>query len=214
MGRRRCLLNASSVGKSLSLFFFLSSLTICGGNQSNLCRAAQMLTDQELLKMLWVCPGSPLQHCSDLSIFLCILWKEKQNFHIFPHQIPPKDNKTCQLLTVGCIFYNWHRNEKELENIPKKIIHPDDILLICVLGINSYGGTRLYPNISSILLHPTIVLRHTLALIQHWGKKEQNRRHCVLRWGPNDYHLGRTASFERGGSHTTLSQGCPSVCLM
>ena len=134
-----------------------------------------MLTDQELLKMLWVCPGSPLQHCSDLSIFLWILWKEKQNFHIFPHQIPPKDNKTCQLLTVGCIFYNWHRNEKELENIPKKIIHPDDILLICVLGINSYGGTRLYPNISSILLHPTIVLRHTLALIQHSGEMIKDR---------------------------------------
>lgn len=172
-----------------------------------------MLTDQELLKMLWMCPEGPLHHSSDLFLFLWVLWKEKQNFHIIPHQILPKDNKTCQLLTTGCIFYNWHRNEKELENIPKKIIHPDDILLICVLGINSYGGTRLYPNISSVLLHPAVVLRHTLALIQHWGQKQnKNTRHCVLRQGPNDYHLGKTASLEGGGP--SLSQGCPSVSLM
>lgn len=70
--------------------------------------------------------------------------------------------------------------KKALENIPKKIIHPDDVLLICVLGINSYGGTRLYPNIASVLLHPAIVFRHTLALIQHWrGKQTEEKAPCI-----------------------------------
>lgn len=74
---------------------------------------------------------------------------------------------------------------KQGENIPKKIIHPDDVLFICILGIDSYGGTRLYPDISSVLLHPTVVLRHTLTLIQHWGKKQD--RDIVSRLRPNDF---------------------------
>lgn len=60
-----------------------------------------------------------------------------------------------------------------MENIPKKIIHPDDVLLIRILGVDSDGGTRLYPDIASVLLHPSVVLRHTLALIQHWRGKNK-----------------------------------------
>ena len=59
------------------------------------------------------------------------------------------------------------RNEKEFGNIPQKIVHPDDILLICVLGVNRYGGARLDPDVASVLLHPAVVLGHTLALLQH-----------------------------------------------
>lgn len=94
------------------------------------------------------------------------------------------------------------RNEKELENIPKKIVHPDDILLICILGINSYGSTRLYPNIASILLHPTIVLRHTLALIQYWGKTKQKA--LCIKMGPKSYYLCKTKSLESRGFQSAV----------
>jgi hypothetical protein len=62
-----------------------------------------------------------------------------------------------------------------MEKVPKKIIHPDDVLLICILRINSYGGTRLYPDVASILLHPAVVLGHTLTLIQHWGRVKRDK---------------------------------------
>lgn len=69
-----------------------------------------------------------------------------------------------------------------MRNLPQKIIHPDDVLLICILGVDSDRGTRLDPDIASVLLHPAVVLRHTLALIQHWGgQNKTNRRRCVLR---------------------------------
>ena len=70
------------------------------GNQSNFCKAAQMWADQELLNSSQVCPGSPYWHNFDPFPFLWLLWKEKWNFHIIPHQILSKDN-TCQLLTIG-----------------------------------------------------------------------------------------------------------------
>lgn len=173
-GEGGAFLNASSVGKSLH--FFPPNLNMCGETKA-------MSAERWQTKNYWKFCGSAPEVPSNIALIFAYVFescgKKKQNFYIIPHQILPKDNKTCQLLTTGCIFYNWHRNEKELENIPKKIIHPDDILLICVLGINSYGGTRLYPNISSILLHPTIVLRHTLALIQHWGEKTKQTEGIV-----------------------------------
>lgn len=73
----------------------------------------------------------------------------------------------CQLVTTVHAVYN--RERIITGEVPKKIIHPDDVLLIRILRINSDGGARLYPDVASILLHPAIVLGHALTLIQHWG---------------------------------------------
>lgn len=89
---------------------------------------------------------------------------------------------------------------KKFKTIPKKIIHPDDILLIGVLGINSYGGTRLYPNVSSILLHPTIVLGHTLALIQHWWEKKKQQKAMHIKTGTKWLSSLQNLKFTKGRS--------------
>lgn len=73
-----------------------------------------------------------------------------------------------------------NRGRDVTEKVPEKIIHPDDVLLIRVLRINGYGGARLYPDVTSILLHPAIVLGHTLTLIQHWGRVKGDKTEGVV----------------------------------
>lgn len=73
--------------------------------------------------------------------------------------------------------FKW---EKGLKNIPEKVVDPDDILLTCVLGIDSYSCTRLYPDITSVLLHPAVILCYTLTLIQHWGKIQTKQKQDIL----------------------------------
>ena len=165
-GGKEVPLKPSALGKSLCSFYSLSSWGETKATSAELPKCWQT-------KNYWKCCESTLEVPSNITLiflhFFLILWKEKQNFHLILHQILSKDNTTCQLLTIRLCILQLKQKQKELETIPKKIIHPDDVLLICILGINSYGGTRLYPNVASVLLHPTVILRHTLALIQHWG---------------------------------------------
>lgn len=51
--------------------------------------------------------------------------------------------------------------------LPEDIVDPDDVPLIGILGIDCDGGTGLDPNVTTVLLHPSIILGHTLALVQH-----------------------------------------------
>jgi hypothetical protein len=52
--------------------------------------------------------------------------------------------------------------------LPDDVIHADDVLFLCILGVADNSGTCLHPCISTVLIHEAVILRHYLAFIDHW----------------------------------------------